>query len=986
MGLAVVLAVWSLSGIRRIGERSFGVVDGLIVPGEGLLVDGGLAFAPPFVTRLQTYPSEGVELALPQAESARLPSADGSRYGLRGWITLRPRVESWRQIHGAAGGEGISGVLVSAVREALADLSPGAERGPVTATLSRDIERRLGEALGGRGVDLRRLDLDAFDFLTVRTGETGAPADETKLLVVGWDGGDWEIIDGLIAEGKLPNLKRLIERGVRAKLLSISPMLSPVIWTSMATGVEPSRHGILDFIVGDPADGKTQPVTSAQRQVPTVWEMLSRNGVETGVVGWWATWPADPLGGGYLVSDRIAYQLFGFEADPEDSEGKTWPPELYDDIRPWLLQPESIAWDAVVPYLEGPRQDPAEFSVEETAMLDQFRTLLASGETYLRISTELRDRFSPRLEVVYFEGTDTSAHLFMPFRKPELPGVDPAGIESFHRVVDRYYETADRYLGELLVDKDDSWTVMVVSDHGFASDATRPRSTDSRIGHGAAADWHRRFGMLVLSGAQVVPGAQLDETSIYDIAPTILALFGQPVPRSWPGRVLGRVIEPQFLERHPVRYRNDDPIRQDASAAALLDPAAEDLLSKLQSLGYISTTGGETGESATARNNAGVALLAEGRYEEAAEEFRAGLVATPDAPMLQLNLGLAMRLLGRGDEARSIFERAMRYPTTLRMAGHQLAQMALDRDDLATAEALLRDVLLEEPDASEIHNTLGLVLEEKGDLAGAQEEFERAAELDPDAALPRNNLGNLFKRLARLELAESWYQQAIEADPYFMGAYNNLALVYQGRGEMDRAIDLYNRALTKSPTNAIVLNNLASLYYARGEIDEAREMWRQSSVADPNYESPLNNLASLLINDGRFDEAENLLRSALELDGNYGDARINMAIVFKSRGDTEGAREQLRRSTEDPRSGIKAHVQWGLFELELGNNDTAVQVLENAGTQYPPLPAWLNPLGEAYARSGRGDRALEVWKRSLEVQPDQPRLRQVVESPTWLDD
>jgi len=985
VAIALIVLAWVALGIRQIDERSFAVIDGPIVPGDGVLVAGGLALSPPWFTRISTYPRDGVELALPQADAALIRATDGSRYGLRGWITLRARVESWREIHAAAAGSGLSGVLVTAVREALGDLPAGAARGPVTPVLSRDIERRLAEALASHGVDLRRLELDAFDFLTVRTGAAGtAPASETKLLVVGWDGGDWEIIDGLIEQGKLPNLKRLIDSGVRAKLLSISPMLSPVIWTSMATGVEPSRHGILDFVVTDPTDGTTQPVTSAQRQVPTVWEMLSRSGVQSGVVGWWASWPANPLRG-YLVSDRIAYQLFGFVADPNDSEGKTWPPELYDTIRPWLVTPESVAWNAVEPYLEGPRSRPEEFSAEERGMLDQLKTLLASGETYLRIATELAQRFSPQLEVVYFEGTDTAAHLFMTFRKPELPGVDPQGIASFHSVVDRYYETADRYLGELLADKDDSWTVMVVSDHGFASDATRPRSTDSRIGHGAAADWHRRFGMLVLSGAHVLPGAELDEASIYDIAPTILALFAQPVPRSWPGRVLGRVLAEDFLDRHPVRYRHDDPVRQDASAEGLLDPAAEDLLRKLQSLGYISASGGATGESVTARNNAGVALLAEGRYEDAAEEFRAGLAATPDAPMLRVNLGLALRLLGRTDEARPLFERAADHPQTLRMAGHQLAQMALDRMDPAAAESVLSRVLAAEPDAAEIRNTLGRVLEAKGDLEAAEVEFRRAAELDPDAALPRNNLGNLFKRRSMIGVAESWYQQAIEADPYFMGAYNNLALVYQARGEMDRAIDLYGRALAKSPSNAIVLNNLASLYYTQGNINEARELWGQSAAADPNYESPLNNLASLLLNDGRYDEAEKLLLDALVLDDNYGDARINLSIIFRSRGDIDGAREQLRRSTEDPRSGVRAWVQWGLFELEQGDNDAAIRVLEIAANKYPPLPDWLNVLGEAYGRTGRVDQALATWKRSLEVDPDQPRLRQIVDAPPWLE-
>ena len=675
--VATAAVLGLLASVRQVGERSFGVIDGPLVPAAGVLVERGLTLAPPLLTRLHVYPRDGVELALPQADDALLRSADGSRYGLRGWITVRARAESWRQVHAAAGGRGIQGVLVAAVREALADLPTGTERGRITPELSRDIERRIGAELTARGVDLRRVEIEGFDFLTVRTGGAAEPASAAKLLVVGWDGGDWEIIDGLIGQGKLPNLKRLIDDGVRAKLLSISPMLSPVIWTSLSTGVEPSRHGVLDFVVTDPVDGKTQPVTSAQRRVPTVWEMLSRSGVRSGVVGWWASWPANPLRG-YLVSDRIAYQLFGFEADPNQAEGKTWPPELYEDIRPWLVRPESVPWSAVSPYLDGPRSTSGEFNADEMAMLEQFKTLLASGETYLRIATELSSRFEPQLEVVYFEGTDTAAHLFMPFRKPELPGVDALGIESFHAIVDRYYETADRYLGTLLAERDESWTTMVVSDHGFASDATRPRSTDSRIGHGAAADWHRRFGILVLSGAHVLGGAQLDEASIYDIAPTILALFGQPVPRSWPGRVLGRVLDPDFLERYPVRYRNDDPVRQDAAADGLLDPAAEDLLRKLRSLGYISASGGEAGESITARNNAGVALLAEGRYEDAADEFRAGLAATPDAPMLLVNLGLALRLLGQTDEAEELFERAAGQAQTLRMAGHQLAQIALE--------------------------------------------------------------------------------------------------------------------------------------------------------------------------------------------------------------------------------------------------------------------------------------------------------------------
>ena len=83
--LALVL-VWAIAGIRPIPDGAFGVVDGALVPGDGWLVEGSLAIAPPLIARLHTYPRVGTELALPQAEAAQLPSSDGSRFGLRGWI------------------------------------------------------------------------------------------------------------------------------------------------------------------------------------------------------------------------------------------------------------------------------------------------------------------------------------------------------------------------------------------------------------------------------------------------------------------------------------------------------------------------------------------------------------------------------------------------------------------------------------------------------------------------------------------------------------------------------------------------------------------------------------------------------------------------------------------------------------------------------------------------------------------------------------
>src|SRR6185295_2234345 len=134
------------------------------------------------------------------------------------------------------------------------------------------------------------------------------------VVLIGLDGADWNIIDPLIAAGKMPNLAALIERGSRGRLLTLSPTLSPVIWTTIATGVKPERHGIVDFTAINKDTGAAVPVTSNLRRVPALWNILSDAGRTVGFVGWWASFPAEKVNG-YIVSDRIAYQLFGVKAD-----------------------------------------------------------------------------------------------------------------------------------------------------------------------------------------------------------------------------------------------------------------------------------------------------------------------------------------------------------------------------------------------------------------------------------------------------------------------------------------------------------------------------------------------------------------------------------------------------------------------------------------------------------------------------------------------
>ncbi|MBZ5640134.1 MAG: tetratricopeptide repeat protein [Acidobacteriia bacterium] len=981
---AAVLATagWLGAGVRRIDPAfEFGVVESRFL-GAPRKVSGPTVVVPPGLYRFQRFPRNLVEVPLPSADAARLEAPDGTLFGLVGRAAVVIRDDGWLAAAKAAGGAGLQGVLSDALRATVRALGPWDVREPIPQSVQSRFEAEFGRALGLRGVDLRRLTLGGAVLLTVPKGASLPAASETKLLVLGLDGADWAILDPLLRQGKMPNLARLIERGIRSKFLTISPALSPVVWTSIATGVNPATHGVLDFLVPDPAGGEGQPVTSAQRRVPSIWDFLSGAGVEVGVVGWWATWPAGPLDG-FMVTDRVAYQLFGLDPDPGRAAGKTWPADLYDaEVRRRIVKPSEIGWETVLAYLDGPRRRPEEFDADETKLLDDFRTLLASTETYLRVTLALRSKYAPRFESVYFEGTDTVGHLFMSYRPPKLAGVEPKRFESFHAVVDRYYEAMDRDIGLLLEGREKGWTIMVLSDHGFASDASRPLTTDSRIGHGPAADWHRRFGVLVLAGEHIRAGTRLGETGIYDIAPTVLALFGQPVPRPWPGAVLSDAIDPAFLKAHPVRYREDAPAFAMAAGggeASPSDPEAAELREKLRSLGYLGSTEDKP-VRVTTRNNTGIALLAQGKRSEAEKEFRAALKDQPDQPVILVNLGTLLRFEHRTDEARKTLERALAFTATRRAAGQQLGQLFLDLGDLDDAEKRLRQVLEVEPGAADVVNTLGLVLQKKGKGREASDLFHEATDLDADAAEPRTNLGNLARAAGRLDEAEDWYQKAIEADPYYMGAYNNLALVYQDRGEMKRAIDLYDRALAKSPNHAVVLNNLGSLFYATGDLERARNVWKRSAAADARYPSPLNNLAGLELAAGKLDLAEELLRKALVLDPNYGDARINMALVLRHRGNNSAARRQLEKALSDPKSRATALLQLGVLDLGAGDNPSALARLDEArrlSTGRDTL--LLNAYGEAARRMGRGRDAIQAFKASLAVDPSQKEIRAVVD-------
>src|SRR4029453_7010005 len=114
-----------------------------------------------------------------------------------------------------------------------------------------------------------------------------------RVLLVGWDSADWQIIQPLVDAGEMPVLRDLIERGVSGRLASLEPMVSPLLWTSLVTGKRAYAHGICSFTVTDQQSGEVESAGSHHRQCSALWNILHHEGRRSVVCNWFASHPAE---------------------------------------------------------------------------------------------------------------------------------------------------------------------------------------------------------------------------------------------------------------------------------------------------------------------------------------------------------------------------------------------------------------------------------------------------------------------------------------------------------------------------------------------------------------------------------------------------------------------------------------------------------------------------------------------------------------------
>lgn len=616
----------------------------------------------------------------------------------------------------------------------------------------------------------------------------------SRILVLAADGMDPEAIDLLISEGKLPNFEKLQREGVYAPLRSEYPLLSPVVWTTVATGKRPYDHGIGHFVVRNDKSGQWIPVTSRMRRVKALWNIFSEMDRKVAVVGWWATWPAEVVNGA-IVSDHLCYH-FLFEDGIRgrlDLPGNTYPPELAQEIEPLVIRPNDLSYEEVSEYLDVDRAEldrPFDFNDD----VFHFRWALATAKTYEKVGLQLWQEQRPDLELVYIEATDSVSHLFGHlFHADGLSGELARQQRRYGRAVEQIYRFADTLLGKMIAACDERTTLVVLSDHGFKLGQLPFDPSKMRDMRRVRANSHREMGILYLYGHQVRRGAKLEDPGIIDIAPTLLALAGLPVAEDMPGRVLGEALLLPELERVPT-YESGEPTGDGPSEESVINAQ---ILNRLGSLGYL-----DAGSPKSDQVLAGV-LFRDKHYAEAEQAYRKLLQKDPDNSELHASLAATLGAMDRLDEALAEVETALELSPLNPVAYH---------------------------DRAVIH-------ERRGEIDAAIEDYRTALRLAPTEKKAREALIRLTGSDEAPLPADERLRQATElAEQAAMAARH---------GDYAKATDLLDRAEDLAPDLVLVYHYRSNVAYLKGDLEAARRALEKAIELDPDNPLYRENLARL---------------------------------------------------------------------------------------------------------------------------------------------
>ncbi len=262
-----------------------------------------------------------------------------------------------------------------------------------------------------------------------------------KVLVIGLDGATFDLLAPWIEKGRLPTLARLIDEGVSGSLESTSPPISSAAWASFATGKNPGKHGVVDFVHPEENGYRVAIVSSKKRGSKALWNLVSEAGGQVGVVGVPVTYPPEEVNG-FMISGFLT---------PSSRSDYTHPPSLRQELNERL---------------GGFQLLPSE-RYRSTAFTDKFvEDMIADIEKRTEAVVYLMGKSWDLFSCVFWS-PDMMQHEVWRLLDKSHPQYDPLAAQAYGEQIVGFYERLDDCLRRMLDQVDEDVTVVVMSDHGF---------------------------------------------------------------------------------------------------------------------------------------------------------------------------------------------------------------------------------------------------------------------------------------------------------------------------------------------------------------------------------------------------------------------------------------------------------------------------------------------------------------------------------------
>lgn len=380
-----------------------------------------------------------------------------------------------------------------------------------------------------------------------------------KVVVIGIDGLDWYLLNQFMQEGRMTALGQVIPRSLLGEIAAPRPVLPEVGWTVLARGTP---------LTADEMNLATATGRPVRFDGPDIARLVSSAGGTTVTIGWAATWPVSnaTADDGTGDSETNLWGDHGIVIAPYAPEARSHATSLSPTL---FVEGEfQVSQEGFGPMVEAVvmAQESAGAAAFGSIILPDLgpelprwkdnvaaaRWAFTSDLITLELATRILAEFEPDLALINLSGLDAVSHRFVaPAMPPFFKELTEEEGARYGGVLRNYYSFIDGAVRRLRRIGDDRTIYIICSTYGMHPSASGDVLLSGSHDRGSP-------GVLIVQGDRIAPLPAPVKANLEDIAPTVLALLGHPLPSNLDGRIIAEAAPRGLLEAFPPQYTSPD--------------------------------------------------------------------------------------------------------------------------------------------------------------------------------------------------------------------------------------------------------------------------------------------------------------------------------------------------------------------------------------------------------------------------------------------